>query len=123
MRTGEPVRAYAAPSDFDEAAFIVDVVKGLVEDGVSPTEIAVLYRSTRSRAVIEHALFNAAMPYRVYGGMRFFERAEVKQCARLPEARGLARRRWGVPRVVNFPRAASARGRWRRCRSARRARA
>jgi DNA helicase-2/ATP-dependent DNA helicase PcrA len=76
--SGEPVRAYAAPSDTDEAAFIVDVVKGLTEDGVSPSEIAVLYRSNAQSRVIEHALFNAAMPYRVYGGMRFFERAEVK---------------------------------------------
>ena len=75
---GEPVRAYAAPSDLDEAAFIVDVVKGLVEDNVSPAEIAVLYRSNAQSRVVEHALFNAAMPYRVYGGMRFFERAEIK---------------------------------------------
>src|SRR6202521_5103792 len=75
---GEPVRAYGAPSDLDEAAFIVDVVKGLVEDNVSPAEIAVLYRSNAQSRVVEHALFNAAMPYRVYGGMRFFERAEIK---------------------------------------------
>ncbi len=75
---GEPVRAFAAPSDIDEAAFIVDVVNGLVAEGVSPAEIAVLYRSNAQSRVVEHALFNAGMPYRVYGGMRFFERAEVK---------------------------------------------
>ena len=68
---GEPVRAFAAPSDIDEAAFIVDVVKGLVADDVSPAEIAVLYRSNAQSRVVEHALFNAGMPYRVYGGMRF----------------------------------------------------
>ena len=75
---GEPVRALAAPSDIDEAAFIVDVAKGLAADGLALSEVAVLYRSNAQSRVLEHALFNAAVPYRVYGGMRFFERAEVK---------------------------------------------
>ena len=75
---GEPVRALAAPSDIDEAAFVVDVVKSVIDEGVSPAEIAVLYRSNAQSRVLEHALFSAGMPYRVYGGMRFFERAEVK---------------------------------------------
>jgi DNA helicase-2/ATP-dependent DNA helicase PcrA len=104
------VRAYAAPSDLDEAAFIVDVVKGLVEDNVSPAEIAVLYRSNAQSRVVEHALFNAAMPYRVYGGMRFFERAEVKNALaylRLiaaPSSPGAAPGDDGAfLRVVNFP--------------------
>ncbi|MEO8302859.1 MAG: UvrD-helicase domain-containing protein [Betaproteobacteria bacterium] len=75
---GEPVRALAAPSDIDEAAFIVDVAKSLAADGLALSEVAVLYRSNAQSRVLEHALFNAALPYRVYGGMRFFERAEVK---------------------------------------------
>ena len=75
---GEPVRALAAPSDLDEAAFVVDVTKGLAAAGVALSEVAVLYRSNAQSRVIEHALFNAAIPYRVYGGIRFFERAEVK---------------------------------------------
>ena len=75
---GEPVRALAAPSDLDEAAFVVDVTKGLAAAGVALSEVAVLYRSNAQSRVIEHGLFNAAIPYRVYGGIRFFERAEVK---------------------------------------------
>jgi DNA helicase-2/ATP-dependent DNA helicase PcrA len=75
---GEPVRALAAPSDIDEAAFIVDVTRSLAAEGVALSEVAVLYRSNAQSRVLEHALFNAAMPYRVYGGMRFFERAEIK---------------------------------------------
>ncbi len=75
---GEPVRALAAPSDLDEAAFIVDVAQGLATAGVALSEVAVLYRSNAQSRVLEHALFNAAVPYRVYGGMRFFERAEIK---------------------------------------------
>src|ERR1019366_5728232 len=100
---GEPVRAYAAPSDLDEAAFIVDVVKGLVDDGVSPAEIAVLYRSNAQSRVVEHALFNAAMPYRVYGGMRFFERAEVKHALAYLRLVASPDDDGAFLRVVNFP--------------------
>jgi DNA helicase II / ATP-dependent DNA helicase PcrA len=100
---GEPVRAYAAPSDIDEAAFIVDVVKGLVEDNVSPAEIAVLYRSNAQSRVVEHALFNAAMPYRVYGGMRFFERAEVKHALAYLRLVATSEDDGAFLRVVNFP--------------------
>jgi DNA helicase-2/ATP-dependent DNA helicase PcrA len=100
---GEPVRAYAAPSDLDEAAFIVDVVKGLVEDNVSPAEIAVLYRSNAQSRVVEHALFNAAMPYRVYGGMRFFERAEIKHALAYLRLVAAPDDDGAFLRVVNFP--------------------
>ena len=101
--SGEPVRAYAAPSDSDEAAFIVDVVKGLVDEGVSPSEIAVLYRSNAQSRVIEHALFNAGMPYRVYGGMRFFERAEVKNALAYLRLIASTDDDGAFLRVVNFP--------------------
>src|SRR5207237_2918054 len=100
---GEPVRAYTAPSDLDEAAFIVDVVKGLAEDNVSPAEIAVLYRSNAQSRVVEHALFNAAMPYRVYGGMRFFERAEVKHALAYLRLVAAPDDDGAFLRVVNFP--------------------
>src|SRR6478752_3762641 len=100
---GEPVRAFAAPSDIDEAAFIVDVVNGLVADGVSPAEIAVLYRSNAQSRVVEHALFNAGMPYRVYGGMRFFERAEVKHALAYLRLIATPEDDGAFLRVVNFP--------------------
>ncbi|MDQ6917165.1 MAG: UvrD-helicase domain-containing protein [Pseudomonadota bacterium] len=100
---GEPVRAYAAPSDIDEAAFIVDVVKGLVDDDVSPADIAVLYRSNAQSRVVEHALFNAAMPYRVYGGMRFFERAEIKHALAYLRLIAAPNDDGAFLRVVNFP--------------------
>jgi DNA helicase-2/ATP-dependent DNA helicase PcrA len=100
---GEPVRAYAAPSDLDEAAFIVDVVKGLVDDDVSPAEIAVLYRSNAQSRVVEHALFNAAMPYRVYGGMRFFERAEIKHALAYLRLIAAPDDDGAFLRAVNFP--------------------
>ena len=100
---GEPIRAFAAPTDLDEAAFVVDAVKGIADEGVPLSEIALLYRSNAQSRVLEHALFNAGLPYRVWGGMRFFERAEVKHALgylRLvasPEDDG------AFLRVVNFP--------------------
>jgi len=100
---GEPVRAFAAPSDIDEAAFIVDVVNGVVADGVSPAEIAVLYRSNAQSRVVEHALFNAGMPYRVYGGMRFFERAEVKHALAYLRLIASPADDGAFLRVINFP--------------------
>ncbi len=75
---GEPVRVYEAMSDVQEAQWLVDEVRSLVREGLNRSDIAVLYRSNAQSRVIEHALFSAAIPYRVYGGLRFFERQEIK---------------------------------------------
>jgi DNA helicase-2/ATP-dependent DNA helicase PcrA len=100
---GELVRAFAAPSDLDEAAFIVDVVKGLVGDGLALDQVALLYRSNAQSRVLEHALFNAALPYRVYGGMRFFERAEIKHALAYLRLLAEPADDGAFLRVVNFP--------------------
>ncbi len=100
---GEPVRAFAAPSDLDEAAFIVDVVKGLADDGVPLDEIALLYRSNAQSRVLEHALFGAGLPYRVWGGMRYFERAEVKHALAYLRLVAEPGDDGAFLRVVNFP--------------------
>src|SRR6266496_536485 len=100
---GEPVRAFVAPSDLNEAAFIVDVVQGLAQDGVALDQIALLYRSNAQSRVLEHALFNAALPYRVYGGMRFFERAEVKHALAYLRLLAAPGDDSAFLRVVNFP--------------------
>jgi DNA helicase-2/ATP-dependent DNA helicase PcrA len=75
---GEPLRVYEAASDADEAGFILQEVKSLRSEGVALSEMALLYRSNAQSRVLEHALFNAGLPYRVYGGLRFFERQEIK---------------------------------------------
>ena len=75
---GEPVRVYEAMSDSQEAQWLVDEVRSLTREGMRRSDIAVLYRSNAQSRVIEHALFSASIPYRVYGGLRFFERQEVK---------------------------------------------
>jgi len=100
---GEPIRAFAAPSDFDEAAFVVDVVGSLSNDGVKLDEIALLYRSNAQSRVLEHALFGAGIPYRVYGGMRFFERAEVKHALAYLRLIAAPEDDGAFLRVVNFP--------------------
>jgi DNA helicase-2/ATP-dependent DNA helicase PcrA len=100
---GEPVRAFAAPSDRDEAAFIIDVVRGLAEEGLALDQVALLYRSNAQSRVLEHALFNAALPYRVYGGMRFFERAEIKHALAYLRLVNEPGDDGAFLRVVNFP--------------------
>jgi len=100
---GERIRVYRAPSDLDEAAFVVEEARALQREGVPLNDVAVLYRSNAQSRVIESALFNAGMPYRVYGGLRFFERAEIKHAlaylrvAAQPEDDG------AFLRIVNFP--------------------
>ena len=76
---GEPLRVYEAASDLDEAGYIVDEVKALHAEGVALDQLAVLYRSNAQSRVLEHALFSVGVSYRVFGGLRFFERQEVSR--------------------------------------------
>ena len=100
---GEPVRVYEAPSDFLEANWMVDEMKQLVREDVQRKEIAVLYRSNAQSRVIETALFNAGMPYKVYGGLRFFERAEIKNALAYLRLLENPRDDTSFMRAVNFP--------------------
>ncbi|MGH8762129.1 MAG: UvrD-helicase domain-containing protein [Nitrosospira sp.] len=100
---GEPIRVYNAPTDFDEAAFIVDEVKALRAEGVALSQIALLYRSNAQSRVLEHALFNASLAYRVYGGMRFFERQEIKHALAYLRLIANPHDDNALLRIVNFP--------------------
>ncbi len=100
---GEPVRIYEAASDFAEAQWFVDEAQQLHREGMPRVEIALLYRSNAQSRVIESALFNAAIPYRVYGGLRFFERAEVKHALAYLRLIENANDDTSFLRVVNFP--------------------
>lgn len=100
---GEPVRVYDAYSDTDEAQFIVDEIKMLHCEGTSLGEIALLYRSNAQSRILEHALFNANLPYRVYGGLRFFERAEIKHALAYMRLIANANDDTALLRVINFP--------------------
>ena len=100
---GELLRVYEAPTDLDEASFIVDEVKALNADGVALHAIAVLYRSNAQSRVLEHALFSAGLPYRVYGGLRFFERQEVKHALAYLRLIANPDDDNAFLRIVNFP--------------------
>ena len=75
---GDPIRVYAAYNERDEASFIVGRLREWSEQGNARADAAVLYRSNAQSRVLEEALMTAGMPYRVYGGLRFFERQEIK---------------------------------------------
>ncbi|MBL8387704.1 MAG: UvrD-helicase domain-containing protein [Hydrogenophaga sp.] len=100
---GEPVRVYESVSDFAEAQWMVDEMKQLEREGTSRSEMAVLYRSNAQSRVVETALFNAAIPYRVYGGLRFFERAEIKHALAYLRLLENPHDDTSFLRVVNFP--------------------
>jgi DNA helicase-2/ATP-dependent DNA helicase PcrA len=100
---GEPVRVYESPTDLAEAQWMVEEMRQLVRDGFGRKEIAVLYRSNAQSRVIETALFNAAVPYRVYGGLRFFERAEIKHALAYLRLLENPNDDTSFLRVVNFP--------------------
>jgi len=100
---GEPLRVFEAPTDLDEAAFIVDEVRALRSEGVALAHIAVLYRSNAQSRVLEHALFSAGTPYRVYGGLRFFERQEVKHALAYLRLVASSADDGALVRVINFP--------------------
>lgn len=75
---GDPIDLYAAYNEMDEARYIVERARQWVRDGGSYGEVAVLYRSNAQSRALEEVLLGEQVPYRVYGGMRFFERAEIK---------------------------------------------
>ena len=100
---GEPIRLYAAFNERDEAEFVVNRISDYVGRGHSRSEVAVLYRSNAQSRVFEETLLAAGIPYRVYGGLRFFERAEIKDA--LAYLRLIANRDDdpSFERVVNTP--------------------
>lgn len=105
---GEPIRVNESASDFEEAHWIADEIRQLLRDqdthsAVPATEIAVLYRSNAQSRVIETALMAAHIPYRVYGGLRYFERAEIKHALAYLRLLENPRDDTSFLRVVNFP--------------------
>jgi DNA helicase II / ATP-dependent DNA helicase PcrA len=100
---GEPVRVYESTSDYAEAQWMLEEAQQLHRSGTPRSEIALLYRSNAQSRVLESALFNAGLPYRVYGGLRFFERAEVKHALAYLRLLENPNDDTSFLRVVNFP--------------------
>ena len=101
--SGEPIRVYEAFNDIEEARWIVEEIKSLAAEGMARREMALLYRANAQSRVLEHALFSAGLPYRVYGGLRFFERQEVKHALAYLRLIANADDDGAFLRVVNFP--------------------
>lgn len=100
---GEPVRLYEASSDLGEAQWLVDEAKNLIAQGAARREIAILYRSNAQSRVLEHQLFSAGLPYHVYGGLRYFQRAEIKHAIAYLQLMDNPHNDSAFLRVVNFP--------------------
>lgn len=100
---GEPIALYAGFNEQDEARYITDRISEAIGQGLARSEIAILYRSNAQSRVLEEALLRAAIPYRIYGGQRFFERAEIKNAMaymRLIASRGDD---GALERIINVP--------------------
>ncbi|AKM29319.1 DNA helicase II [Pandoraea faecigallinarum] len=100
---GEPIRVYEAATDLQEASWLVEEIKALVAQGLSRQDVAILYRSNAQSRVMEHALVGAGIAYRVYGGLRFFERQEVKHALAYLRLIENPNDDTAFARVVNFP--------------------
>ncbi|BCL76429.1 DNA helicase [Jeongeupia sp. HS-3] len=100
---GEPLRVFEAATDFEEADFLVDEIGQLTRDGVDANEIAILYRANAQSRAIEHALVQAGVPYRVYGGLRFYERQEIKHALAYLRLIANADDDNALLRIINFP--------------------
>ncbi len=101
--SGEPVRVFEATSDYAEAQWLLEEAQQLHRGGMARMQVAILYRSNAQSRVLESALFNAGIPYRVYGGLRFFERAEVKHALAYLRLIENPNDDTSFLRVVNFP--------------------
>ncbi len=100
---GEPVRVHESTSDYAEAQWVLEELQQLHRGGMARSETALLYRSNAQSRVLESALFNAGIAYRVYGGLRFFERAEVKHALSYLRLMENLDDDTSFLRVVNFP--------------------
>ena len=100
---GEPIQLYSAFNEQDEARYIADLVDTWARNGRARSEMAILYRSNAQSRTLEEALLRAAIPYRIYGGQRFYERLEIKNA--LAYLRLILNRDddGAVERVINVP--------------------
>ncbi|NJN52313.1 MAG: DNA helicase II, partial [Gammaproteobacteria bacterium] len=102
-REGDPILLYSAFNELDEARFIADRIQTWVAQGGSPRDAAILYRSNAQSRVLEESLLRLQIPYRIYGGQRFFERAEIKNALGYMRLTSQPHSDTAFERVVNTP--------------------
>ncbi|MBD7976729.1 DNA helicase II [Serpens gallinarum] len=100
---GEPLALYAAYNEHDEARYVVEGIERAIKDGMARSDIAILYRSNAQSRVLEEALLRERIPYRIYGGQRFFERAEIKNAMAYLRLLQTRHNDAALERVINLP--------------------
>ncbi len=101
--SGEPVHLYAGFNEMDEARFITDRIKEANASGTAYRNMAVLYRSNAQSRILEEAMLRAGIPYRIHGGLRFFERAEIKNALAYLRLASSPDDDTSLERVINVP--------------------
>ncbi|MFL1407047.1 DNA helicase II [Marinobacter sp. M1N3S26] len=100
---GEPISLYAAFNEMDEANYIADTISAWVDEGNLRSEAAILYRSNAQSRVLEESLMRQGIPYRVYGGLRFYDRQEIRNAIAYLRLVHYRRDDAAFERVVNVP--------------------
>ncbi len=100
---GEKITVYGALNELDEARFVSERIEMAIDGGCSPDDIAILYRSNAQSRVLEEALLRANIAYHIHGGVRFFERAEIKDALAYLRLMTNVEDDVAFERVVNFP--------------------
>ena len=100
---GEPIGLYAAFNEHDEARYVVESIRQALKDGLAHSEIAILYRSNAQSRVLEEALLRDKIPYRIYGGQRFFERAEIRNAMAYLRVIHTRHNDAALERIINLP--------------------
>src|SRR5690606_36524570 len=100
---GEPISLYAAYNEQDEARFIVEQIQNWVRQGNSKNSCAILYRSNAQSRILEKALLREAIPYRIYGGQRFYDRLEMKNAVAYTRLISNPHADAAFERVINTP--------------------
>lgn len=102
-KKGDPIYVYQAFNEYDEAEYIVDQIQQYQQKGISRSEMAVLYRSNAQSRVIEEYLLQGSIPYRVYGGLRFFDRAEIRDALAYLRLTNSRQDDAAFERIINLP--------------------
>ncbi|MBV12809.1 MAG: DNA helicase II [Flavobacteriaceae bacterium] len=100
---GELVKIYRAFNERDEAKFIVDIIKSWVDEGRNLSECAIIYRSNAQSRILEDSILRADLPYRIYGGVRFYERLEIKNALAYAKLAIDQKNDAAFERIINIP--------------------
>ncbi len=100
---GEPIHVYSGFNEVDEARFISDRIQDSISKGMARSDMAILYRSNAQSRVLEEAMLRTGIPYRIYGGQRFFERAEIKNAMAYLRLSSNSADDTSLERVINVP--------------------